>query len=238
MKNGSWMQYLWLLLLTFFALSTTACAGLYWESEVVSEGIAGSQRQAGDKTFDQFETKAAIMKSYLTSNAFRTDTSHGITIIEFDIMTMYSLDVTNKTYAKFDMMSVADQGMTKEMTQTQIEQTNETKEIAGYTCKKYNVIMIGGRSEYWMSKDVKGHKEFTTMMKKLEKKFQRIPVMLRPTSMMGLAGKLDGFPVKVVTNVMGITNTTTLKKIEKKSFPKDLFAVPKGYKLKDMSIWK
>jgi hypothetical protein len=52
-------------------------------------------------------------------------------------------------------------------------------------------------------------------------------------NMGGMSGK-EGFPVKTVSNVMGMKTTTTLKKIEKKSLSKNLFKVPGGYKLKEL----
>ncbi len=49
-----------------------------------------------------------------------------------------------------------------------------------------------------------------------------------------MAGKWDGFPVQTVMKVMGITTTTTLKTIEEKALSKDLFEIPKGYKMLDL----
>ena len=52
---------------------------------------------------------------------------------------------------------------------------------------------------------------------------------LEQMSMHGFGGK-HGFPVKTVNNMMGMTLTTTLQKIEKRSLSKELFKVPAGYK--------
>jgi hypothetical protein len=46
----------------------------------------------------------------------------------------------------------------------------------------------------------------------------------------------EGFPVRTVSNVMGMKSTTTLKKIEKKSLSKDLFKVPDGYTLQELKM--
>ena len=51
-----------------------------------------------------------------------------------------------------------------------------------------------------------------------------------------MASQLEGFPVKTVMNVMGITSKNTLQRIEKKSLPKDLFEVPKEYKLEELRM--
>jgi len=55
---------------------------------------------------------------------------------------------------------------------------------------------------------------------------------------MGLSGGLSGkgFPVKMESGVMGMTTTTTLRKIEKTSLSKDLFKVPEGYVQKPLNI--
>jgi hypothetical protein len=54
-------------------------------------------------------------------------------------------------------------------------------------------------------------------------------------SMPGFSGK-HGFPVKTVNNMMGMTVTTTLKKIEKRLLSKELFKVPAGYKLFEIKM--
>jgi len=240
MKTRKWMWCLLSTLLIFFTVSTVAYAELYWESEVVTagvpEGLAALPEQVRSQLLDQGKPETKTVKCYLTSNASRTDLSNGaIMVIEFDTLTMYQVNVNNKTYTKIDMMSVMDQGMMKEMMEIRVTPTNETKEIAGYKCKKYIVTMMGDKSEYWVSKDVKGYKEYKKMNEKLEKKFRKNPE-LRQMSILGIASQLDGFPVKTVQSAMGMTTTTTLKKIEKKRLSKDLFKVPKGYKLQELSI--
>ena len=46
-----------------------------------------------------------------------------------------------------------------------------------------------------------------------------------------IISELEGFPVQMVTKVMGGTMTNTAKKIEQKKLKKSLFGVPKGYRL-------
>jgi len=53
--------------------------------------------------------------------------------------------------------------------------------------------------------------------------------------MSGISGK-EGFPVRTVTDMMGVKSTTTLKTIQKKSLNKNLFKIPEGYKLIEMKI--
>ena len=52
---------------------------------------------------------------------------------------------------------------------------------------------------------------------------------------LGIQAK-EGFPVNTVNKVMGMTTTSTLKKIEKRSLSKDLFKVPGGYKLREVKL--
>jgi hypothetical protein len=220
-------------LLLFFVVSEVAHGDLYWESEVVTKGVpAGLPNNLPKHVLGQFN-KTDTVKSYLMSNASRTDTSDGIIITHFDTMTMYQLNANDKTYTKVNLSSVMDsqlgQGMMKGTTEgLKVTPTGETKKIAGYTCKKYNMTMNGSKSEYWLSKDVKGFKEFSAFGKKMEKMLKKNPALRQ----MSLMGKLDGFPVQTVTNMMGITATTTLKSIEKKPLTTDLFKIPKGYTLR------
>ena len=235
MKEWKRIAYLPLALLIFFTISTAAYGDLYWESESVSEGLpAGLPSNLPKQMLDQFN-KTETTKHYLTSYAYRTDMSDGIMIMEYDTMTMYHINIKDKTYTKVNMTSVMDnergKGMVEELAkEMKVTPTNETKKIAGYMCKKYNMTMMGSNNEFWISKDVKGYKEYTAFGKKMEKMFEKNPMMKK----MGMAGKWDGFPVQTVTNVMGITTTTTLKTIEEKALSKDLFEIPKGYKMLDL----
>ena len=240
MKTSKQVWRLPLALLIFLIVSTSAYADLYWESEVrtsgVPAGLEGLPPQARSELLEQFKPQTKTVKYYLTSNASRTDISNDIIMItEFDTMTMYQLNVNDKTYTKTELLSEMDQEMPKEMMETRVTPTSETKEIAGYQCKKYAVTMMRENSEYWLSKDVTGYKEFKAMTAKFEKKLQKNP-MLWKMSVMGMASQLEGFPVRTVMNVMGTTTTNTLKRIEKKSLPKDLFEVPKKYKLQELRM--
>ena len=240
MKTSKWMWRIPLALLIYLIVSTSAYADLYWESEVrtsgVPAGLEGLPPQARSELLDQFKPKTKTVKYYLTSNASRTDISNDIIMItEFDTMTMYQLNVNDKTYTKTDMLSEIHQEMPREMMEIRVTPTSETKEIAGYKCKKYTVTMMRESSEYWLSKDVTGYKEFKAMTAKFEKKLQKNP-MLWKMSVMGMASQLEGFPVRTVMNVMGTTTTNTLKRIAKKSLPKDLFKVPKEYTLQELRM--
>ena len=211
-----------------------AYGDLCWESVATTAGKPidlpkSLPKQVRDQMLAQFKGTSETVKHYLTSYASRTEKKDHIMIIEFGSMMMYQLNPVNKTYTKLNMMSVMDDTMGEIAKDIQVTPTNETKKIAGYKCKKYNVTVMGVKSEHWLSKDVKGYKEYRAISKKMEKKFQKNP-RLRQMNIAGISGK-EGFPVKIVITVMGMTTTTTLKKIEKKSLSKNLFKVPGGYKL-------
>jgi hypothetical protein len=213
-----------------------AYADLYWESVVVSGGMPEGlpknlPKQVLDQMMEQFKAKTETTKNYLTSYASRTETGGMIIIMEFDTMTMYQLNPRAKTYTKISIMSDMGQMAEEMMKDMKVTPTNETKEIAGYKCKKYNVTVMDMKSEHWVSKDVKGYKEFKAIYEKIYKKHPK----LRQMNMGGMSGK-EGFPVKTVINVMGMKTTTTLKKIEKKSLSKNLFKVPGGFKLEELKM--
>jgi hypothetical protein len=110
--------------------------------------------------------------------------------------------------------------------------TNETKKIAGYTCRRYNVKIMGTTSQYWLSKEVTGYRDYQEYNKKMEKIVKKVPALKQMT----LAGKLDGFPVQTIIDMMGVTSTTTLVRIEKTPLDKALFQVPKTYRLKELAL--
>ena len=234
MKNKKWMWCSTLVLMIFLAFSPIAFADLYWESVAVTGGIPEGlpknlPKQVRDQMLEQFKTKTETTKNYLTPYASRTETEGMIIIMLFDTMMMYQLDPKAKTYTKVNIMTEMGQmagGMAKDM---QITPTNEIKEIAGYKCKKYNVTVMGMKGEHWLSKDVKGYKEFKAINEKIYKKNPKLKQM----NMAGMSGE-EGFPVRTESNVMGMKSTTTLKKIEKKSLSKDLFKVPGGYTLQEL----
>ncbi len=236
MKNRKWMLCLPLALMLFLTFTPMAHADLYWETEVVSGGMPEGlpknlPKQVLDQMMEQFKAKTETTKNYLTSYASRTETGGMIIIMEFDTMTMYQLDPRAKTYTKINIMSEMGQMAEEMMKDMKVTPTNETKEIAGYKCKKYNVTVMDMKSERWLSKDVKGYKEFKAINEKIYKKHPK----LRQMNMGGMSGK-EGFPVQTVSNMMGMKTTTTLKKIDKKSLSKNLFKVPGGYKLKELKM--
>jgi len=209
--------------------SSVATADLYWESDQETKGMPGRPD----------ETK--VIKTYLTAYASRTEREGQITIMNFDTKIMYHINPQDKTYQQINMAEMGkphemkgekgqmqQQMMKNMMGNIQVTPTEETRMIAGFNCRKYLVSGMMMNSEYWLSKDVTGYDELKEIGKKGAGIFDENPIM-KQMNIAGMMSQLDGFPVQMVMNIMKGTSTTTLKKIEKKTLDKSLFAVPAGY---------
>ena len=230
-KLGSMFKLSFFCVIFSMMLSSAALADVFWESEQETKGMPGRP----DET--------RIIKTYLSENAFRTEREGQVTIMNFDTKMMYHLNPQAKTYQQINMAEIgkppemkgekgqAQQQMMKNMMGNfQVTPTEETKKIAGYNCRKYQVTGMMMNSEYWLSKDVKGYDEVKEIGKKISGVFDENP-MMKQMNIPGMISQLDGFPVQMIMNIMQGTSTTTLKKIEKKSLEKSLFVVPKDYTL-------
>ncbi len=141
MKNRKWMLCLPLALMLFLTFTPMTYADLY-VSGGMPEGLPKNlPKQVLDQMSEQFKAKTETTKNYLTSYASRTETGDMIIIMEFDTMTIYQLDPRAKTYTKLNIMAEIGQMAEEMMKDMKVTPINETKEIAGYKCKKYNVAV-------------------------------------------------------------------------------------------------
>jgi hypothetical protein len=218
----------------FFAIP--AYADLFWQNVQETKGMPGQP--------DEVQT----VDHYFTENASRTETGNMATIMNFDSMILYQLDMQAKTYDKIDinaMGQMAGEGedaeafsnmMKQMMGETKIIPTNETKKISGYDCKKYNMQVMMVQIEYWVTKDIGHYKELKEIGEKMAKGFDKNP-MMQHMNFAAHMKQMDGFPVQTITrNPMGGTIISTLKHIEKKKLSDDLFKVPSDYKLTDSEM--
>ena len=222
-----------------FVFSPVAYGDLYWESLVVSGGTPenlpeGLPEQVKQQIMAQYKSKQETVKNYLTFYGSRIDTEEDITIILFDDMTLYQMDPSTMTYVKIKMseMEASLGPLAKEMDEdAKIVATGEREMINGFKCEKYIMTIMGIENEQWLSKGVTGYGEYEKMSQKIMRNSPKFKKM-------GLSGDLSGkgFPVKTVSNVMGMTTTTTLQKIEKTRLSKDLFKVPEGYTQKPLNL--
>jgi hypothetical protein len=217
-------------LMSLFIVIPMANAELQWESEIVSKGVPGQAEGA------------KIGKYYFAPSGSRFELGNSITIMDFQTGGMYVLDTQEKTYREMipreitEEMDPENREFMKKMVErmmgsVDVTPTDVTKEIAGYKCQKYDLTMMGLKSEYWLSKDVEGYKEFRAISENMAKAFERNP-MLKGTNVMGMMDQLDGFPVMTVQRTPGGgTVTTTVRHIEQRPLSKDLFVIPAGYTL-------
>lgn len=209
-----------------------AYADLYWETVSESKGTPqGMPPNMPKEMMSQFN-KTETVRNYLTEKAFRVETGDKITITDLDTMMSYHLNPKDKTVMKTDLKAMAQMGemMKGMMDKIKITPTSETKKIAGYDCKKYQMSGMG-EGEYWVSEQVKGYKQYQDMGLKMQKIMGNSPML---KNLMATVGKAEGFPVQTAVKMMGITTTVTLKQIEEKSLDKNLFKVPDGYKITEM----
>ncbi len=231
MKTGRQFVKMIFVMMAVMVFPGLAAADLYWESEQVTKGVQGQPDQT------------LIVKNYMTDSASRTDMEDRVTIMDFDKMVIYQLNLAAKTYTKSNMKDVGrppgmkdeevqafQEMMRKMIGEVEVVPTNDKKKIAGYTCTKYELSMMATRSEYWLSKEVKGYEEMKALGRKMALVFDTNP-MLKQMNIAGMMSRLDGFPVQMVTNLMGGTITSTLKKVDLKKLDKGLFKIPAGYTL-------
>jgi hypothetical protein len=200
-----------------------------------------------------------LKKYYYTYRGCRIDFGNGkIRIINYDTKMLYNLDSISNNYTEIDMTKLEipnndinsqDQDTIIKFTnhlksKVKVTKTNETETIQGYDCVKYDVTFFDNHCEYWVTKSLKNYEEIEEISKKMDKSFEKNP-MVKEMDLIGFIDKMDGFPIKIVTKVVGfVTNdaqeeaeqeigkvTTTLKKIEYKDLRDDLFEVPNGYVL-------
>jgi len=258
MKIKKLMQCLLSVAFLLMVFSPVAYGDLYWESVVVRGGSLKGLPEGLPKGFPKGMPEGLpkglsrdlpkppprpgmshsgsgpeTIKNYLTAYGSRIETKEDITIILFDDMTIYQLDPSTGTYIKIKMseMEKSMGPMAKMSEDAKITATGEIKTIKGFKCEKYIMTFMGVENVQWLSKDVTGYAEY----EKIGKKVMRDSPQFRK---MGLSGGLSGkgFPVKMESGVMGMTTTTTLRKIEKTSLSKDLFKVPEGYVQKPLNI--
>ncbi len=251
LKNLSMAMAL-VFMVSVFTTVSPAFADVYWETITETSGMAmppGMPKNLPKEAMEQMkkmsQPQKKLEKIYLTKNAYRMESPDGIMIMDFKTMIAYHLDPATKTYTKMDLNKMMKgknrRHMRKMMGDMQnsikITPTNETKKIAGYNCKKYLVEIMMTKGEYWISKDIDEYDEMKKLAENMKKVMKNHP-MLGQMGMGPMMNRMDGFPVKTKMDTMGMTSTSTLKKIEKKSLDKSLFMVPKDYKLvSDNNPW-
>jgi len=235
MKTRTACIFFLMIFMVFFSIPVYA--DLFWQNIQETKDIPGQP--------DEVQT----VDHYFTQNASRTEIGNMATIMDFDSMNLYHMDMQAKTYSKIDlnaMGQMAGEGkdaenfskmMKQMMGETKIIPTDETRKIAGYDCKKYNLQVMMVQIEYWVTKDISHYKELKEIGEKMAKGFDENP-MMQHMNFASHMKQMDGFPVQTITqNPMGGTTISTLKHIEKKKLSNDLFQVPSDYKLTESEMF-
>ena len=212
-------------LIAFFAVPAVF-ADLYYETK-----ISGGPRDEG------------IMKTFLSEYGTRIEPGDNTAIIvNMKDEVFFELNLADKTYkeTKFsDFLTDADDSemagqmgnMLEQMIASMtVKETDETKTINGYKCKKYIVTIMGSNSDYWLTKDVKGYDEMIKRMDDYRAVFSKNPVLNSLATGYDMSKKLDGFPMKIVNKMMGMEITSEVVKVETKSLDKALFSPPEGFR--------
>ena len=204
-------------------------AGFYFESEQITAGVPGHPHEE------------KLIKTYLMKDVSRTDQGDIITIMNYQTMMSYELHPKAKTYIRHDMNKMGGmpdmggeekaqfQQMMKRMADSmKIVPSDETKTIAGFDCRKYDVQFMMASGAYWVTQKIEGYEELRKLTRNMAEAFDQNP-MMKQMNALALMDQMKGFPVQTIMNVMGGKITTTLKSIEQKELDKDLFEIPKGY---------
>jgi len=235
MKSRTACIFFLMIFMVFFSIPVYA--DLFWQNIQETKDMPGQP--------DEVQT----VDHYFTQNASRTEIGNMATIMDFDSMNLYQMDMQAKTYSKVDlnaMGQMAGEGkdaenfskmMKQMMGETKIIPTDETRKIAGYDCKKYNMQVMMVQIEYWVTTDISHYKELKEIGEKMAKGFDENP-MMQHMNFASHMKQMDGFPVQTITqNPMGGTTISTLKHIEKKKLSNDLFQVPSDYKLTESEMF-
>ncbi|GBC62936.1 DUF4412 domain-containing protein [Desulfonema ishimotonii] len=215
MKRRKWPMALSLICALFFTALPTAQADIYWESVQLVQGKG-------------WPTKKKMIRNYLTPDCTRMDIGENVLIADFRHMTGYVLNTDDKMFLEMQMKNVGKipEGLKEEI---RVVPTRETRNIAGYNCRKYKVSFMQRDYDQWLSRDVDGYRELKAINDRLSTQIRQNPLF-----QMGIVGKmdkLDGFPVQTVMRFSdGRVKTITLRRVSKKHLDPSVFNVPPGYK--------
>lgn len=206
---------IWILPL-FFMLYLPAYADVYWESLQSVQGTSDEK------------PRTKTIRNYHTPWCSRMDIGENVMIADFKTMTGYVLNTSDRMFLEMKMNAVGKipEGLKEEI---QVQTTGETRNIAGYNCRKYKVTFMNRTYTQWLSKEVKGYKELRSINDRLSSVVRQNPLF-----QMGIVGKmdrLDGFPVMTVMKMEGgLTKTVVLRKVSTLPLDASVFQVPVGYK--------
>ena len=206
-----------------------ALADLYYETKVTG--------QPG-------QTEPGISKTFMAETGMRMENPEGtVTIINYKEEEFIELNLKDKTYTstKFeDLLKPVDpkdadgaaqmeKMMEQMMGSMEVTQTEETQVINGYKCSKVMVTMMGMPFEYWVTKDVKDYGTLISKWEKYRNVFEKNPLLKNMSSGFDMFKKIDGFPIKTISRMMGMEIVSETINVESKSLDGALFLPPKDF---------
>lgn len=122
------------------------------------------------------------------------------------------------------LMPTEEEGETAETPAPKVTKEDETITIAGYECQKYSVVADMGNGQettqyMWVTKDIKVEKP-------------------KNSKKMSGGGSLftegiEGFPLKVMSETMGMTMIMTATTVDESTIDISEFAIPDNYEIKE-----
>lgn len=190
-------------------------------------------------------THKRTVTQYYTPTKMRMEGDEGnVSIIDFDNERMVALMPATKTYTERTLDELKEQGAQAEVPEltVTVEETDETEEINGYTCRKIIVRASEGddegvithTAEHWMTADAEGVETVREFMKKMADAFKDLS-----QAGLGLEAKKELaekglFPIKRVDRWLlphggEVVVTATVTKIEEGELDDELFEIPEDY---------
>jgi len=185
---------------------------------------------------------------YISSTKLRTSDGQSDTIVDLESGKLVFVDHKKKRYSEttFEEMRAHFAELEKmldsnpmlgkmlgEATAVNVQETSESQEIVGYSCKKYVLTMGKNLSfEIWATSDLEPPVEYYEAHKMLYALMG--PIATRFEKMFDEMKKVGGVSLKTTIDSkfmgMGFTTTSEVVELRKGDLPADAFAIPAGYK--------
>lgn len=211
-----------LCLLALMILSAPAFAQKPFEGTIVYSikmlGENADQMAAFMPESYEYSVKDHLLKFKM--NGGMTAAMMGEFIVDGKAETAYMVKHNEQTVYK---MPTEDEDEAEVGGEPQITKEDETIEIAGYQCQKYAVTKDMGNGEestqyLWVTEEIQIEKP------KKSKKMSGGNIFV---------DGIDGFPLKVMTETMGMTMIMTATTLDMTKLDKEEFEIPSNYEMKE-----
>lgn len=218
-KNG----FVWAFVL--FALSVTAQSKKNFEGSILYsfEVSGGGEEMEMAKAFmpTGYLFKIKGDNSRMSMQGGMMAAMMGDVVVNAAKEQVYMLNDANKSAM---LMPKDDTKANEDASNYSVEKGSDKRKIAGYDCEHFLVKSKTGEqlAEYWVTNDIavktpKGKAASTSPIGQ------------------GNSFGIEGFPLRVQMNQMGMLITMEAKEVKKEKLSMDLFEVPKGYTISDFN---